>query len=124
VIQTTEKSSQHEATKRKSIEEQLTEQLEYKPPKYVPPPKMPKPIKLKESLYPSGGVSRFEKSKRWGASVSLGGNDLFLGSFPTQTQAKGAIDMALENVATGKQIGPERAYLQMKWQRVLQIFVQ
>jgi len=57
---------------------------------------MPKPIKLLDPLYPTGGVSRLDKSNRWGASVSLGGNDLFLGSFSTQTQANAAAEIALE----------------------------
>mmetsp|Transcript_15659 Transcript_15659/g.21445 ORF Transcript_15659/g.21445 Transcript_15659/m.21445 type:complete len:629 (-) Transcript_15659:205-2091(-) len=67
----------------------------YQPPKYEPPPTCPPPIRITEPVYPTGGVVRFEKTKRWGASVSLNGNEVFLGSFPTQTQAADAIQAAL-----------------------------
>mmetsp|Transcript_28094 Transcript_28094/g.41794 ORF Transcript_28094/g.41794 Transcript_28094/m.41794 type:complete len:633 (-) Transcript_28094:552-2450(-) len=80
-----------------SEDDETEEEEEYQPPKYVPPPTCPPPIRVTEPVYPTGGVVRLGKTKSWGASVSFGGNDLFLGSFPTQTQAADAIQAALSS---------------------------
>ena len=62
-------------------------------PKYEPPPTLPEPITIHEPVY-SDGLTRLKKSKQWGASLSLGGNTLLLGPFPTQTQARRAAKLA------------------------------
>ena len=84
----------------------------------MPSPPLPPSIELIESVPGGGGaggdgmtgpsgVVRFADSGRWGASVSLGGNDLFLGSFPTRTQASVALGAGVA-VARGNNRSAER----------------
>jgi hypothetical protein len=67
---------------------------EYQPPIYVPPPSLPAPIQITEIIYPGCGVRKCKRSNQYVASISLGGNDVFLGKFPTQTQAYQATRLA------------------------------
>lgn len=60
----------------------------------VPPPTLPPPIEITQSIYPDCGVKRCEISNQYTASACLGGNELFLGKFPTQTQAYQATRVA------------------------------
>lgn len=65
------------------------------PPAPVPPPVLPPPIQITELIHPGCGIKRCEVTNQWTASVCLGsGNSLFLGSFPTQTQAYQATRIA------------------------------
>ena len=54
------------------------------------PPTLPTPITILEPSNSSSAAVRFQKTKRWGAAVNVGGNDLFLGSFPSRTHAEAA----------------------------------
>jgi len=60
----------------------------------VPPPSLPPPIEITDSIYYGCGVTRCKLTNQWTASVCLGGNELFLGTFPTQTQAYQATRIA------------------------------
>jgi hypothetical protein len=66
---------------------------------YVPPPSLPPPIEITEPIYDGCGVRRCKTTNQWTASMCLGGNERFLGSFPTQTQAYQATRIAAgENI--------------------------
>lgn len=71
---------------------------DYQPLGPVPPPFLPPPIQITELIYHGCGVRRCKETgcepHNWTASVCLGGNELFLGSFPTQTQAYQATRIA------------------------------
>lgn len=56
-------------------------------PRYFGPPRLPTPLEITEPLYPNSGVGKAKKSNEWTASLSLNGNDVFLGSFSSQTKA-------------------------------------
>lgn len=56
-------------------------------PEFFEPPKLPPPIPITGPLYPQSGVSKCKKTNRWVASLSMNGNQVFLGSFPTESQA-------------------------------------
>jgi hypothetical protein len=62
----------------------------------APPPALPPAIPITDSVYEGCGVRRCKVSHQWTASVCLGGNELFLGSFPTQTQAYQATRIAVD----------------------------
>uniref|UniRef100_A0A7S2UET3 Uncharacterized protein n=1 Tax=Attheya septentrionalis TaxID=420275 RepID=A0A7S2UET3_9STRA len=72
------------------------------PPEYQPPPCYPKAIQIEEPVYPCSGIKRCKKTNKWSASVDMGGNDVFLGLFPTQTQAFDAIQLALRDDTPGR----------------------
>ena len=42
---------------------------------------------ITDPLYPRGGVSKCETTNQWVAFLSMNGNPVFLGSFPTESQA-------------------------------------
>lgn len=68
-----------------SYEEESLDEEVYQPPEFEPPPSLPSPIKITETMRPY--IKRFNKTTQWGASITVNGNDVFIGSFPTQTQA-------------------------------------
>ena len=81
------------------IENSVMEQSESNShPIIVPPPKLPKGIKIRNELYPGYDVHRFERSSQWGAKVHMSGNAIILGPFPTQTQVFNAKDKALNSL--------------------------
>ena len=53
---------------------------------------MPSPIKIKEATQPN--IKFLEKTKKWGLTTNSNGNDIFIGSFPSQSQA-----IAMEKLA-------------------------
>ena len=60
------------------------------------PPKLPPPLIVYDPSFKlSSEAVRLHETKRWGAAVSVGGNDLFLGSFPTQSHAIASSAIAL-----------------------------
>jgi hypothetical protein len=67
---------------------------EFEPLEPVDPPFLPVPIQITDSIYPGCGVRKCKRSNQYVASISLGANDVFLGSFPTQTQAYQATRLA------------------------------
>lgn len=79
-----QKSTAEEAS---DMETSTESELSNMCPKYVPRPTLPPGISISEPIYHGAGVKRCALSNKWVASVSMGGNDVFLGSFPTQTQA-------------------------------------
>jgi hypothetical protein len=42
---------------------------------------------ITDPLYPRGGVSKCKTTNQWVAFLSMNGNPVFLGSFPTESQA-------------------------------------
>mmetsp|Transcript_35492 Transcript_35492/g.82388 ORF Transcript_35492/g.82388 Transcript_35492/m.82388 type:complete len:277 (+) Transcript_35492:339-1169(+) len=56
------------------------------PPPPPPPPLLPAPVHIHTSSL-SHNVVRLGASKAWGVTTNLGGNDLLVGSFPTQRRA-------------------------------------
>ena len=60
----------------------------------VPPPSLPPPIEITDPIYHGCGVRRCKTTSQWTASMCLGGNEIFLGLFPTQTQAYQATRVA------------------------------
>jgi len=77
------------------------EDMDFEPLPYVPPPLYPPPVRITDSIYPNHGIRRLEHAKKWTATVSLSGNDLFLGSYSSQTQALQAKKLALASQHTG-----------------------
>lgn len=60
------------------------------------PPKLPPPLIVYDPSFKlSSEAVRLRETKRWGAAISVGGNDLFLGSFPTQSHAIASSAIAL-----------------------------
>mmetsp|Transcript_6173 Transcript_6173/g.13574 ORF Transcript_6173/g.13574 Transcript_6173/m.13574 type:complete len:619 (-) Transcript_6173:99-1955(-) len=72
-----------EETKVEELKHQLRPRIEV-------PPTLPAPIAILEPSNSSSEAVRFRRTQRWGAAVSVGGNDLFLGSFPSRTHAAAA----------------------------------
>ena len=65
------------------------------------PPKLPRPLVIYDpSSKLTSEAVRLRETKRWGAAISVGGNDLFLGSFPTQAHAIASSAVALAKDAT------------------------
>ena len=65
------------------------------------PPKLPRPLVIYDpSSKLTSEAVRLRETKRWGAAISLGGCDLFLGSFPTQAHAIASSAIALAKDAT------------------------
>ncbi len=65
------------------------------------PPKLPRPLVIYDpSSKLTSEAVRLRETKRWGAAISVGGNDLFLGSFPTQAHAIASSAIALAKDAT------------------------
>ena len=58
-----------------------------KKPEYSEPPKLPPPMVITDPLYPRSGVSKCKTTNQWVAFLSMNGNPVFLGSFPTESQA-------------------------------------
>lgn len=58
---------------------------------YEPPPVLPQPAKVNVSIYPNSNIIQSTKTGRWIASFLKNGNDVYLGSFVTQTEAHNAI---------------------------------
>jgi len=65
-------------------------------------PTLPSAVPIHAQLYPRSGVKKCEKSSKWIASVSMNGNQVFLGHFPTESQAW---------IATRKALGEENLSL-------------
>lgn len=63
-------------------------------PRVERPPSLPTPFAILESPHSSSEVVRLNKTQMWGAAISIGGNDLFLGSFPSQTHAAASSELA------------------------------
>mmetsp|Transcript_15927 Transcript_15927/g.23430 ORF Transcript_15927/g.23430 Transcript_15927/m.23430 type:complete len:460 (-) Transcript_15927:829-2208(-) len=61
-------------------------------------PKLPPALSIQTQLYPRSGVKKCEITNKWVASVSMNGNQVFLGYFPTESQAW---------IATRKALGEE-----------------
>ena len=65
------------------------------------PPKLPPPLVVYDPSFKlSSEAVRLRETKRWGAAISVGGNDLFLGSFPTQSHAIASSAIALAKDAS------------------------
>ena len=65
------------------------------------PPKLPPPLIVYDPSFKlSSEAVRLRETKRWGAAISIGGNDLFLGSFPTQSHAIASSAIALAKDAS------------------------
>lgn len=65
------------------------------------PPKLPPPLIVYDPSFKlSSEAVRLRETKRWGAAISVGGNDLFLGSFPTQSHAIASSAIALAKDAS------------------------
>uniref|UniRef100_A0A7S1YIX4 Uncharacterized protein n=1 Tax=Grammatophora oceanica TaxID=210454 RepID=A0A7S1YIX4_9STRA len=67
-----------------------------RPPRYHGPPSEPPPIALDGSIYPKQGVQKCKTSSKWISSVSQSCGELFVGTFPTQTQALQASRAAMQ----------------------------
>jgi len=65
----------------------IPKEISQAPPIYHPPPTLPQGISINEPLYP--GVTKC--GNEWTASLAASGNYMFLGNFPTQTQAHQAL---------------------------------
>lgn len=67
--------------------------------KPVPPPSLPPSIEVTELNHHGCGVRKCKLTNQWAASLCVGGNEVFLGTFPTQHQAYQATRIASgENV--------------------------
>ena len=65
------------------------------------PPKLPRPLVIYDpSSKLTSEAVRLRETKRWGAAISVGGNDLHLGGFPTQAHAIASSAIALAKDAT------------------------
>jgi len=64
-----------------------------------PPPTLPPPILINDIIYPNQGVRRV--SNGWAAVLKVAGNDIFLGTYPSQTEAAYAVRMAKEQSSRG-----------------------
>ena len=65
------------------------------------PPKLPPPLIIYDPSFKlSSEAVRLRETKRWGAAISVGGNDLFLGSFPSQSHAIASSAIALAKDAS------------------------
>ena len=59
-----------------------------------PPPTLPPPIIINDIIYPNQGVRRV--SNGWAAVLKVAGNDIFLGTYSSQTEAAYAVRLAKE----------------------------
>ena len=62
----------------------------------VPPPTLPPPLPITDMAlaYPDQGVRRLPKSNRWAGILNVSGNDIFLGSYTSQSEAARAVTQA------------------------------
>jgi len=61
---------------------------------FVPAPFLPPPIPMKDVAYPGQGVRRLPDSNRWAGILRGPGNDIFLGSYTSQSEAAYAVKLA------------------------------
>lgn len=83
----TAKRDQRDGDVKMEHKEESSEEEQFEPQEYVPPPELPPPIRITDIIYPNCGVKRCKHSNQYTASVCMGGNEIILGTFPTQTQA-------------------------------------
>lgn len=67
---------------------------------------LPSPVQGIEMLYPGYDIQYSEITASWIASFDVGGNKIFVGQYPDQTQAKIAIDMAKLRLEATNQVQP------------------
>ena len=60
----------------------------------APPPTLPPPIPITDMAYPDQGVRRLPGSNRWAGILNVSGNDIFLGSYTSQSEAASAVKQA------------------------------
>jgi hypothetical protein len=80
---------------------------------FAPVPSLPPPIPVTEKAYFHQGVRRLEVSNRWAGVLHVAGNDLFVGSYASQSEAHRAVRLAsaqsrrenCQGVATGAKHG-------------------
>ena len=65
----------------------------------VPPLTLPPPIPITDMAYPDQGVRRLPKSNRWAGILNVSGNDIFLGSYTSQSEAARAVEQAQSEAA-------------------------
>ena len=70
---------------------------------YEPPPTLPQPIKVNTSIYPDYNIVKSTKTGKWIASFLRNGNDVYIGSFVTQTEARDAIVEAINAESVSKE---------------------
>lgn len=75
----------------------------------APPPILPSPVVIKDVAYPDRGVKRLPHSNRWASTVCINGNDIFLGSFVSQTEAVRASEIALAHTDNDNDKGIDKA---------------
>jgi len=63
------------------------------------PPTLPPPILINDIIYPNQGVRRV--SNGWAAVLKVAGNDIFLGTYSSQTEAAYAVRLAKEQSSRG-----------------------
>ena len=61
---------------------------------FAPVPSLPPPIPVTEKAYFNQGVRRLEVSNRWAGVLHVAGNDLFVGSYASQFEARRAVRLA------------------------------
>lgn len=61
---------------------------------FMPAPFLPPPIPIKDIAYPGQGVRRIPDSNRWAGILRGPGNEIFLGSYTSQTEAAYAVKLA------------------------------
>ncbi|KAL3799489.1 hypothetical protein ACHAW5_009323, partial [Stephanodiscus triporus] len=61
---------------------------------FAPVPSLPSPIPILEKTHSNHGVRRLEVSKRWAPFLHVAGNDLFLGSYASQSEARRVVQLA------------------------------
>jgi len=61
---------------------------------FVPAPSLPPPIPITDIAYPDQGVRRLPDSNRWASILRVAGNEIFLGSYTSQSEAAYAVKLA------------------------------
>lgn len=105
------------AAKKRSSEASSRSSSPIPPPKVEnvkPLPSIPESKDLPQPIlvhYEHPGVRRLENSNRWASVVKIAGNDIFLGSFVSQTEALRARELALARCSEGDEKKKESASL-------------
>lgn len=69
----------------RSTSKQATRSTSKQP--FVPAPTLPAPIEITDTAYPNQGVRRLPASNRWASTLRVAGNDLFIGTYASQSEA-------------------------------------